>query len=619
MRKPSDLGFFAPIVVSVIAGLLLLGKPPTAPKAALEFLMASSAGFLVREVTNRQTRAKLEDDFNTRLKRVMADSDNWKTQFNQATAEAAQLRADRLTQEERLASLQETADQLAIALREVTQNLENCQNNRENLEGQIAHLSHLAEAWRAELGWQTQSLELAHLAALERLQTALEETHQLDLEELTDIQTELEKQLELLPYEYEAAIAAGRAENQSLQRENQRLYQTIEDYHRPKKLGGAGKAAYNADRLVDFYLAQGIACDAVKAEARGAFDDVWLKPRGAIGLSELSRFSDVLHLEFDLVDKPEFSVSEGCVKLRMKTEAIATTDKVERKLVDPAPDWFKATVLEAKHLRFSGEGESGKSTIVNNVIGVLRSEFPELRVRLADPVWESDSNNWDFEAEWKGSEESLEALELAAKTVQDRLDGVDQSRELQVFLVDEIDILAEDFPEAVPRCIKKVWKQGRHVGIWLGIIGQSSRVKTIKLLRTDIRNAANFYLGANIPDGIKDLQLPADIESKWLSQYHLRLNQGQQYQTFVVPKRKPAFLAEAPKPGEFSGVPLETVRSQLESLLGQTELIDQLRELRAQGVTGVADIILKLWNLKPSRSKEYREKRALVENLLKTL
>jgi len=148
---------------------------------------------------------------------------------------------------------------------------------------------------------------------------------------------------------------------------------------------------------------------------------------------------------------------------------------------------LKDDILRPQHLRLSGPSESGKSHLINNLIAYYRSKFKSLEICLCDP-YESESD-WDVSPKSFDPESTIDELERACEIVDNG-----NIKGYRLLIIDEIDTLAADNP-CVLEMIKKLWKRGRHKGIYLWLLGQNANVKHLKLQLNDLKNVHAIHIG----------------------------------------------------------------------------------------------------------------------------
>ena len=578
-------GFIAPVLAAslTVGGLagMVLGEQKIPWAIASGFGLGLAGAVVLAENSVREATGEMD----VTLRKSTAE-----LKVNQQARIEAQALASKLSaQIQNLVREQEENDHSLRVLMEEKSVLKQRLARVERLEIQNETLGRYAEELREALSILGEEKD-----GLENRAVLAERT----VVQLNEIQADLEKELDEVPREYLTIIEAGKAENNTLQREIARLTGVIKEYSQPKKLQGASHGVGLANRVIETLLSWGYAVDAIRVEEHEGFIDLWLKPRAG-GIEGLRTWTDNLYLALELVEEPTVSLNDGCLRLRVRHS------KRQTKATEETRDWLPEVLLKGdrpNHLKVSGESESGKSTLVSNAIDIYQSELPGLKVILGDPLADTGDSDWgDFEPTYRDDEECFQSLQHWAETVQKRKDDPSLERPPTLLIMDEVDTLAADYNGGdlmVTKAIQKIWKQGRHVGVWLLLIGQSAYPSDLKLKLGDLRNAVSVYVGSNAPQGMKHSNLDNNRETQWLARYNQMKEQGKRYIAWIQPKQAAGFMAELPKPGAYS-------------TSGDT---DRILGLLEQGLSA-SEVVKEVYGLSPSRSKDYREAKAKVVSL----
>lgn len=448
------------------------------------------------------------------------------------------------------------------------------------------------------------------------------------------------------------------AATQQLQAENNMLKSKLAQYAEAKLAPGEGLHQAYANRIILFYEQRGITLDYGQSWEQDDRVVVRVKPRVEdVTTAELKKLGEALQRSLELATEPSYSVFQNSIEIGLSFRSARPV----KAIIEPDANWLEESLMQAKnggkrpnHARFVGESESGKSTLVNNAIGVLLRFVPDLAVELADPLGDSGESEWEFEASYSNPDDCLGAVVGLAETVRERLGG-DSDRSPKLLILDETDDMVGQFGESLIEAIKTIWKQGRHVSCWLWVIGQSPYCKTLKLGLYDLRNAVSFYIGSTLTKGLQDLQVSPDKERTWVEQYELRQDSGQEYIVLVAPKRQPCFVAAMPNPGTYGssgllgslvgsrnpnpetlGKPSQTPKKlsknsgetltlknpeplEQGSCPGNGTGLDSRRRAEIETLLGEGmkpnQIVQRLWGIKPSRAASYKERLAEVEAL----
>jgi hypothetical protein len=149
--------------------------------------------------------------------------------------------------------------------------------------------------------------------------------------------------------------------------------------------------------------------------------------------------------------------------------------------------------LEPIHLRIAGESESGKSHLVNQLIATGLNHFGvNCDFELYDP-YPSDSQ-WSMTPYIsEDPEKVLERLTYWTEFVESK-DSVKLSKPL-ILICDEGDEMIRTYKANFVNCVKALWKRGRHVNLFLWLLGQNGNVKPLSPLDwSDLKNANQIYL-----------------------------------------------------------------------------------------------------------------------------
>lgn len=406
----------------------------------------------------------------------------------------------------------------------------------------------------------------------------------------------------------------------------QQLENALIPFLAPKKSEGRNQAEIIADSVIDLLYSKELPTDFDSAWEDGELIQIRVKPKGETTLKDVQSAAEFIERAFHLTKLPDVKNNLGCIQITLNYKP----SKDKSAIIEPSDNWFEATLLNSKngqlrpnHARFVGESESGKSTLVNNAIGITLKHCPDLAVELADPLGDSGESEWNFKANYLNPEDCFNAVQSLSNLVNSRLKEGNRDRSEKLLIVDEIDDLVASYGSALTDLIKHIWKQGRHANCFLWIIGQSPYCKTLQMGIYDLKNAVSFYISSTVSKGLSDMQLTNEREQYWLKQFQLRQDSGSNYVCLVAPKRLPCFLANMPKPGEFAEPQTlsSAVLASLETVSTDShgEALDEtaqtILDLASNGLT-VPQIIDSIWQIKPSRSKRYMNCKQIVEELL---
>jgi hypothetical protein len=308
----------------------------------------------------------------------------------------------------------------------------------------------------------------------------------------------------------------------------------------------------------------------------------------------------------------------------------------ERNKVDPiveaAPDWLMEVVRVANHFRICGESDSGKSTLMDNIVGAMQQIWSELKLTVADPKY--PFTEWKtFTPDYKGFEEVFDAIFALENLIDTRFAlarrAVDAGHPIPDFpphlvAFDELEISIDEaraIDEANPprrgqvflqnrvvRALRKGLKMGRGLtkqkgqGLKVAYIAQSPLCTRLRMNRDDFYQSANFFLGEVIPralEGELDGLISSADKAALLQQYYLRVERGDKYFALVKVPGKKAFIATLPEPGHYAVATIETGKVPIDSSVALLEplLIEEYEAMDAEDAEDLDDQRLSLEEL----------------------
>lgn len=436
--------------------------------------------------------------------------------------------------------------------------------------------------------------------------------------ELTEyVEVEVPGLIDQLKAEYENALTQAEQQLAALledNRQKQQMYDALlGKMQSPVRFEGVNPMEILGNHFIDVYLRHTkLVMDAHKAGG----NIIGLKPRQYTSPSVVRR--EVEMLEVVAKDKVEMRLNAGIFEFLIgEPEPKPAKDK-QPEFTEPVADWFERIVLSGEtepltdenrkiqHLKIVGESESGKSSFINNALTVVRKFASDVVIKLADPLAGVGESKWDMPSEWSDDDGCREAIEWAAELVERRKQNPRLAHTPTILIVDEIDTVLEGHKD-VSAAVKQVWKQGRHVGVWLWTIGQSVNVTAYPGLNlSDFNNCVCVYLNQSVPYAVEQQK---SLPPKLADDYFKRVNAGSKYLCMVKPKRGIPFVCESPAPSSFGQSPVVTV---CEPETQSASELERIKSLKTANHT-TAEIIEKVYGLKPSRAARYAELKRLVE------
>jgi soluble cytochrome b562 len=374
-----------------------------------------------------------------------------------------------------------------------------------------------------------------------------------------------------------------RQQLQGVVEERDRIYAQLASYHAAKRFTGSTKADHTGNRLISFYLEQGLTVDGERCESHFEFDEIWVRPRTNT-IEDLQKYSSAIYQQFELLTAPEFSIESGCIKILLRThskEKLANT-----RTIDERPEnWLEDVARVSNHYRISAPTDAGKSVFLDNLVGCLQKiHGNEFRLNLADPKY--PFTDWKSHTpDYRGFEQCFQAFRDLDNLIESRLAeataDVEAGRPIrsypaEMFGFDELEILTDEARALddgaargktsmeLARLLRKGLKMGRGLttqkgkGIIVAYVTQSPLCSRINLNKDDFDQSTNIFIGENIVRALNE-ELKDKISAKQAAylqkQYELRKERGDVYFA-LVKTSKEAFIATLPTEGYYSSLKL---------------------------------------------------------------
>lgn len=411
---------------------------------------------------------------------------------------------------------------------------------------------------------------------IEQRDTQLREEFTKAIQPYEELYEELDAALAVYAQGVEGARSEFTIQYQSKLEEVDRLHTELRQYRNPSPFRGVSKADIVGNKLIDFFMARGIVLDAERCEAKLDRSIIWVRPRGTT-LEGIKTHDEDLQLAFELIGKPKIEIDSGCLKFELPDARIETP----RELPEPAPERLLEALAKSNHVRINAPTESGKSTLLDNVLNAYRIlHSGEFELTLLDPKypftpWQGHQPNY------KGFDQCLNGIVALSRTIEARLNEAREcadkgepipSYQPHLFAVDELEALHDDALEAdgnkkgdVTKGLEKAIRTGLKVGQGLTLekgkgikvlyITQSPLCSRIGLNKDDFDQSTNIYLGTNIAivlqdSGELDNKIPDAKRRSLQREYEARLAEGQTYIMLVrMPNGGECFLMKMPTPG----------------------------------------------------------------------
>lgn len=301
--------------------------------------------------------------------------------------------------------------------------------------------------------------------------------------------------------------------------------------------------------------------------------EVWLQPFGC-GQADFEQYLEEFYYEFKPLSQPRFDKADGYLKMVIKSGI----NEKESKLKDPPSDYFEQALKRVFHVRITGETDTGKSTLVNNIVGLILAQNPTCEVKLYNPLYGSKYDKWQIAASWRTFDEFPQVIHEIESEFERRAKIAAKSKDkglgypdfpVRLYVLDECEnsiSLHPDCAKALKRCLN----HGRHQDLFVIYITQSPLASAVKLNRPDFNASIGFHLGRNALRVLKDLDFGSEIKETLTSQYELRLQRGDKYSVLCDVKNE-LYWAYPPAPNCYE-IPNEVstqgkLAQSLESLL----------------------------------------------------
>jgi hypothetical protein len=393
--------------------------------------------------------------------------------------------------------------------------------------------------------------------------------------------------------------ASFQQQMQSVTEERDRIYAQLQRYHAARRFTGSTKADINGNRLIDFFLEQGMTCDADHCASHVEYDEVWIRPRTNT-LEALEKCASAIQLQFELLKKPEFGIEQGCVKVILRThtkEKTASTTTIS----EPPENWLEEVARQSNHYRISAPTDWGKSTLLDNLINCLRLlHGDEFRYDLLDPKYPFTEWTGGIKPTYTKFVGCIAGMEMLGSLIEGRIAeaeaDIKAGRSIReypahLFAIDELEVMVDEARDLddgatrgkqsmrLARLLRKGLKLGRGVttrkgkGVIVAYITQSPLCSRINLNKDDFDNSTNLFIADNIPRALSE-ELSSKLSDKEIAylmkQYELRKERGDEYICLVkLPKSKTtaeAFIATLPPPGYYAQKLIQEIAEATESL-----------------------------------------------------
>ncbi len=579
-------------LLGLCAGVLLVSGLPSSKTLAIASLLALPPAGIGLIVADSKAQGKV-NRVERRLSDAQSELDTTKLKLRFTEDELTQLKTDLTTLKNALQEAKEAVNgyrwvtdenkRLQTLLAAMTKKLEEFQGSYEDRLEQA-----IEENWQGCLekiktrNSQHRERERYLLGVIENMEPQFKASLQVLVQEYSELIASYESVIGSFHPELEAVKGEFTVRLQSVQEERDKVWAMLSQYQKPRLFEGNAYGATVGNAVLSFYLENDLIADPVKYESHGSgLIDVWLRPRtGTVEAYE--KLARELFIKQAYLALPKYKVEDGSLKISLKTDISEGRKKAERLALNS--DWFEAVVADVEHIRVTGERDSGKSTLVVNLVNLKLSQNPGCLIKLCNPLYGSRKDTWTIPATWKSFDEALEGLKELAGIILERNELGRRTKDAGLptpdfepilYIFDEIDMTVSTHEKQATELLKTCLKMGTHYNVHVIYIGQSPLCSTLGLKRPDLNHSAAFHLGKNVGRAIEDLQASTrDTKDKLLVQYEQMNEQGNKFIS-LVEHNKDAFLAIPPAPNSYKlpapqvtdEAPGGDIRNQLERLL----------------------------------------------------
>jgi len=358
------------------------------------------------------------------------------------------------------------------------------------------------------------------------------------------------------------------------------------------------------NRLIDYLAKQGLmygALDLSRDGYKGRLK-VWLTLIDTT-LDKANKSLEDMETALNLKLKPTVEISRGMHLFTLATEPEYETEKVST--MRP-PEELIRILKEVNHLRVSAPTDSGKSTLMSNILYLLNVMYKGAQTTtLYDPKY--PDSDWPIKPTYNEVEQCVLNAGFVGDTVKARLDEARKAAENStqppqhdphLFVVDEIEFMysealamadmggeLKNTVKTFKRSMKRGLKVGRSRNLKLLYVMQSHLCSDAGFNTADFLQSTNIFLGSNIPmvlatDGELKGRFSDDKRRKLLSEFQSLSAKGERYIMLVVTANsREAFIMIPPKPNYFADKDGATLKPE------ETELKAQVPDSNSAAAT----------------------------------
>ncbi|HBE32649.1 MAG TPA: hypothetical protein DD990_15350 [Cyanobacteria bacterium UBA11368] len=282
--------------------------------------------------------------------------------------------------------------------------------------------------------------------------------------------------------------------------------------------------------------------------------EIVLQPFGSVQ-ADFERYVEEFYYEFKPLSQPRFDKADGYLKMVIKSGI----NEKESKLKDAPSDYFEQALKRVFHIRVTGETDTGKSTLVNNVVGLILSQHPNCEVKLYNPLYGSKYDKWQIPATWRTYDQFPGVIQEIESEFDRRAKISAQAKDkglgypefpVILYVLDECENSISLHPDCA-KPLKRCLNHGRHQDLFVVYITQSPLASAVKLNRPDFNASIGFHLGRNALRVLKDLDFGSEMKENLTTQYELRMQRGDKF-TVLCDVKNELFWAYPPAPDTYA-------------------------------------------------------------------
>lgn len=270
-----------------------------------------------------------------------------------------------------------------------------------------------------------------------------------------------------------------------------------------------------------------------------------------------------------------------------KLEAAAKEKDYRALLTEPSPELLRRLLLESIHYAFFGESNTGKSTLICNVIAFNKRAMGEQvevilnDLKFPESTWivggvEVMPRYYDFPTAINGVKDmAIDVMSRLQLHKEEKLAGQPLTPfRPTIWVIDETQQLVSTYSTRASEPLKLGLRVGRASKNKILYAGQSPLCSAYKMNKPDLLNATRFWIGPDFAlAGLNELTLSPERKAKLRKEIYARMalaeqeleagieNPPSRFFALVKMQGIPAFLMTLPPPGAWDEieVPVEEV------------------------------------------------------------